>query len=218
MTSRSKYSLQRTMITYFLLIGFAALLVGLEFVAETGSGRLNDELSANLTAFAGGALSADEALAPIQHLRSKALLMVVIILFVIIIVLTMFIKHITEPLQHMIDVSRAISCGDLRRTIEVHSHNELSQLGDVINEMSSNLQEITLMSRNLCTAARAYLATASAVLEAGAPPAVLSGGVPAGDDEDPLRTTLAALGSEIDTLADMVAYFNFYTLDGTGDD
>jgi methyl-accepting chemotaxis protein len=217
MISHSKYSLQRTMIIYFLLIGFAALLVGLEFVAETGSGRLNDELSANLTAFAGGALSADEALAPIQHLRSKALLMVAIILFVIIIVLTMFIKHITEPLQHMIDVSRAISRGDLRRTIEVHSHNELSQLGDVINEMSSNLQEITLMSRNLCTAARGYLATASAVLEAEAP-VVSSGEVSVGRGDDSLRTALAALGNEIDTMADMVAYFNFYTLDGAGDD
>jgi methyl-accepting chemotaxis protein len=217
MISRSKYSLQRTMIIYFLLIGFAALLVGLEFVAETGSGRLNDKLSANLTAFAGGALSADEALVPIQHLRSKALLMVAIILFVIIIVLTMFIKHITEPLQHMIDVSRAISRGDLRRTIEVHSHNELSQLGDVINEMSSNLQEITLMSRNLCTAARGYLATASTVLEAGAPVG-LSRDVPAGEGKESLRIALAALGNEIDTMADMVAYFNFYTLDGAGDE
>jgi methyl-accepting chemotaxis protein len=217
MTSRSKYSLQRTMIIYFLLIGFAALLVGIEFVAETSSSHLNGELRANLSAFAGGSLSADETLSPIQHLRSKALLMVAIILFVIIIVLTMFIKHITEPLQHMIDVSRAISRGDLRRTIRVHSHNELSQLGDVINEMSSNLQEITLMSRNLCTAARGYLATASAALEAESS-AEFSGGLLARDSDTPLRTTLAALKNEIDTMADMVEYFNFYTLDGAGDD
>jgi methyl-accepting chemotaxis protein len=208
-TSGSKYSLQRTMIIYFLLIGFAALLVGLEFVAETGSGRLNDQLTTNLVAYAGGQLNADETLAPIQRLRSKALLMVAIILFVIIIVLTMFIKHITEPLQHMIGVSRAISRGDLSRTIRIDSHNELSQLGDVINEMSSNLQEITLMSRNLCTSVQSRLATATTELVT----APLSG-----DDGVRLQTCIEALKSEIDTMADMVEYFNFYTVDAGHDE
>ena len=203
-TSGSKYSLQRTMIIYFLLIGFAALLVGLEFVAETSSGRLNDQLNANLAAFAGGQLSAGDALAPIQRLRSKALLMVAIILFVIIIVLTMFIKHITEPLQHMIAVSRAISRGDLSRTIRIHSHNELSQLGDVINEMSSNLQEITLMSRNLCASAQSNLDAVTTEL----------GSACLGKDEgDRLHTCIEEIKSEIDTMADMVEYFNFYTVD-----
>lgn len=205
--SGSKYSLQRTMIIYFLLIGFAALLVGLEFVAETGSGRLNAQLNTNLTAFAGGQISADEALAPIQRLRSKALLMVAIILFVIIIVLTMFIKHITEPLQHMIDVSRAISRGDLSRTIRIHSHNELAQLGDVINEMSSNLQEITLMSRNLCTSVQSNLDTVTREL----PPPL------DGEEERPLVTSIEEIRSEIDTMADMVEYFNFYTVDSEHD-
>jgi methyl-accepting chemotaxis protein len=209
MTSGSKYSLQRTMIIYFLLIGFAALLVGLEFVAETGSGRVTVELAANLKAYAGGQLSAEAALSPIQHLRSKALLMVVIILFVIIIVLTMFIKHITEPLQHMIRVSRAISRGDLSHTIEIDSHNELSQLGDVINEMSSNLQEITLMSRNLCASVQGYLDTASGEL-ASAPFS--------GERGDRLMKCMAAVKGEIDTMADMVDYFNFYSVDGKPDD
>lgn len=192
------------MITYFLLIGFAALLVGLEFVAETGSGRLSGDLHANLAAYAGGQLSAEDALAPIQHLRSKALLMVAIILFVIIIVLTMFIKHITEPLQHMIGVSQAISRGDLRRTIQIHSHNELSQLGDVINEMSSNLQEITLMSRNLCASVQSHLDSASAEV---------SSAVSTGETHRRLQATFTALQSEIDTMAEMVEYFNFYTVD-----
>ena len=34
MTYSSSYSLQRTMIIYFLLIGFAALMVASEFVLE----------------------------------------------------------------------------------------------------------------------------------------------------------------------------------------
>jgi hypothetical protein len=46
--------------------------------------------------------------------------------------------------------SEKISSGDLRGSIRVHDGNELADLGNVINELSSNLQEILLASRSLC--------------------------------------------------------------------
>ena len=47
MNPPSGYSLQRTMIVYILLIGFAALLVASEFVLDTHSTALKQELSRN---------------------------------------------------------------------------------------------------------------------------------------------------------------------------
>ena len=61
----------------------------------------------------------------------------------------MLIKNITGPLQHMIDISREISNGDLTRTVNIDSGNELSQLGGVINEMSTNLEEVTMIAKNM---------------------------------------------------------------------
>ncbi len=48
MQTKAKHSLQRTMIIYFLLIGFASLLVGIEFIVDTHGHKLKDELILNL--------------------------------------------------------------------------------------------------------------------------------------------------------------------------
>ena len=109
MASKSHYSLQRTMIIYFLLIGFASMLVGIEFLAEFHGGSLGTEIWNRIDQGGASAANKEMVLAPIERLRSKAILMVAIIMLVMLIVLTMFIKNITEPLQHMIDKSQKIS-------------------------------------------------------------------------------------------------------------
>jgi HAMP domain-containing protein len=158
MKPKSKYSLQRTMVVYFLLIGFAALLVGVEFIAETQGDDMRRAFHARVADHAATPLEDDASLQPLTHLRNKAVLVIAIIMVVILIVMTMFMKHITEPLQHMIAASRKISGGDLSQTIRIEGNNELAELGGVINEMSSNLQEIIHMSRNACASGEAFLA------------------------------------------------------------
>ena len=159
MKAQPKYSLQRTMMVYFLLIGFAALLVGLEFIAETQGEGMRQAFLTRLSAPAADATPQEVLLQPLVHLRNKAILVIAIIMVVILIVMTMFMKHITEPLQHMITASRKISGGDLSQTIRIEGNNELAELGSVINEMSSNLQEIIHMSRHVCEAGEALLTT-----------------------------------------------------------
>ncbi len=164
MQTKAKHSLQRTMIIYFLLIGFASLLVGVEFIIDTHGHELKDELVLNYEKYSKKEIETDDIFIPIEKLRNKAILMIIIIMAVMIIVLTMFIKNITEPLQHMIEVSREISSGDLSQTIKIHSDNELSELGNVINEMSSNLQEIILVSKTMCSSGEKFYTQVSDIL------------------------------------------------------
>jgi len=197
------------MIIYFLLIGFASLLVGVEFIADTQSGVLKQTLLENFSRYAQQEIRADAVFAPIVKLRNKAILMVAIILVVMIIILTMFIKNITEPLQHMIEISRKISKGDLSQTISIHSQNELARLGNVINEMSSNLQEITLLSRNLCQSGQAFTTRATNLLNR--------------DDIDAghiaqLQEEVGMLAGEIEMLSEVIDYFNFYTVASSDDE
>jgi len=119
MNPPSGYSLQRTMIIYTLLIGFAALLVASEFVVDTHSTALKQELSRNYQRYASGELAEGQVYEPLVKIRNQAMMMVGVILMVVVIVLTMFIKTITEPLQYMVEVSKAISAGDLSRTTGV---------------------------------------------------------------------------------------------------
>jgi len=201
---KSKYNLQRTMIIYFLLIGFASLLVGIEFIADTHGSSLKQELLSNFEKYASHEISADELFNPIEKLRNKAILMIVIILFVMIIVLTMFIKNITEPLQHMIEISKEISKGDLSKTINIHSNNELAELGNVINEMSSNLQEITILSRNMCESGNNFVEKTAAVLEHKP----LNN-----EDIQTIGNEISHLKKELDMLTEVIEYFNFYTIE-----
>ena len=204
MSKRSRYSLQRTMIIYFLLIGFAAVMVGVEFLADFHRGALKTEIWDNIRQYGFDEQHQETIFAPIDRMRSKALLMVVIILLVSLIVLTMFIKYITEPLQHMIQLSRKISSGDLRQTIRIQSDNELAELGGVINEMASNLQEIILLSQGTCTNGRQLIRQASAHLDKG----------PLNEQQVcQLADTITRLGEELSLLEEMIAYFRFYTVD-----
>lgn len=197
------------MIVYFLLIGFASLLVGVEFILETRKSELKETLLSNFERYSKNEIAKDEVFAPIDKLRSKAVLMIVIILCVMIIVLTMFIKNITGPLQHIIEVAKNISGGDLSHTVTVHSRNELAELGKVINEMSSNLQEIILLSKQLCSSGNEFAEKTSFMLEQENPgPGEIA----------EVREEIVRLNEEIGMLSQVIEYFNFYTVEKSDDD
>ena len=203
MKTQSKYSLQRTMMVYFLLIGFAALLVGIEFIVETQGEELRQAFSAHPSSAAATATDAAVYREPLTHLRNKAMLVIAVILAVILIVMTMFMKHITEPLQHMIAAARKISGGDLSQTVRIEGNNELAELGGVINEMASNLQEVIHMSRNARASGETFLTAMSAALPESAPVA---------GDQDALQAEMARFRAELDVLQGALDCFNFYAI------
>jgi methyl-accepting chemotaxis protein len=204
MVAKSRYSLQRTMIIYFLLIGFASMLVGIEFWADFSGGALKSDIWEHLDQYEHHQITREQVLAPIDRLRSKAILMVAIVMVVMLIVLTMFIKNITEPLQHMIQLSRKISAGDLSQTVRVDANNELADLAHVINEMASNLQEIMLLSQRICANGRMHVDNALGQLE--------HTGLD-GQTADQLHKAIGSLGDELSTMSEMIAYFSFYSFE-----
>jgi HAMP domain-containing protein len=191
------------MMVYFLLIGFAALLVGIEFIVETHGDGIRQAFLAQVADQAPMALDHDAYLQPLTHLRNKAVLVIAIIMVVILIVMTMFMKHITEPLQHMITTSRKISAGDLSQTIRIDGNNELAELGGVINEMSSNLQEIIHMSRNTCASGETFLAAMTGVLDQ---PGRIA------DDLPRLQQEMDGFRSELGMLGEALDCFKFYAI------
>ncbi len=199
MIKKSRYTLQRTMIIYFLLIASASCMVGIEFLIDFNTGYIKTEISEN----AGRNLQDQQTLfAYFDRMRKKALVMIAIIMVVTLIVLTMFIKNISEPLQHMIDYAHKISSGDLSRTIHIQSGNELSELGNTINSMSSNLQEILLLSRGLCVNGQHLVDEAIEQLQQK----------PINDhDIAHIRDIIERLSGEFASMKQIIVYFNFYT-------
>jgi methyl-accepting chemotaxis protein len=153
------------MIIYFLLIGFASSLIGAEFIHDVHRKELRYELMQNFSRLSNNQIKPDEAFKPIQNIMDKAILMVILLLVVVVILLTMFIKNITEPLQHMIEVSKLIGTGDLSQTVTINTKNELAEMGNTVNELTSNLQEIILLSKGMCATANQFVEKVSTALE-----------------------------------------------------
>jgi len=204
MNSRSGYSLQRTMIIYMLLIGFAALLVASEFVADTHSTELKQELTRNFQQYVDGEMAHEQVYDPLVRIRNKAMMMVGVILAVVVIVLTMFIKTITEPLQHMVEVSKAISAGDLSRTTGVETRNELSQLSAGIDDMSTNLQEIIMLSRSVCASAGRVTSNAMELIAKKRMTHL---------ESEAMQKQLVRLESELAMLGQVIDFFKLYSVD-----
>lgn len=204
MTGSGSYSLQRTMIIYILLIGCAALLVASEFVWDTHSITFKRELSQNIERYKNGELDEDQIYLPLVKIRNKAMMMVGVILAVVVIVLTMFIKNITEPLQHMIEVSKAISAGDLRQTTGIKTRSELSQLSAAIDDMSTNLQEIIMLARSVCDSANEVVGNTKQLIKKEA----ISTG-----SSKVITQQLSCLESELAMLGQVIDFFKLYSLD-----
>ena len=79
------------------------------------------------------------------QLRNKILFMFVILTIVVAIVLMMFMKNITMPLQKMVDIARQLNEGDLTQVVKIESQDEFAQLGKAINDLTSNLQEVSCL-------------------------------------------------------------------------
>jgi methyl-accepting chemotaxis protein len=199
-------TLQRTMIVYFLLIGFASCLVGTEFVLDVHKKELRTQLIQNFEQLTHDSMPFDEAFQPLLSIRNKAILMVVVILVVVVIVLSMFIKNVTEPLQHMIEVSKEISQGDLSRTVKIHAQNELSELGSTVNELTSNLQELILLSEDLSHSSRRFMGSVEEIVEREV----------AGDGSvENVRKEMGALSSKISLLEQILYDFKLYGIERT---
>jgi len=152
---KKRSSLERKMLSYFGLIAFASLLITFEFVWAIREATPRPEMVTQ----AGS--SPSDTIDAVRHrmesLRNKAFVMGVVQALVTLIVLIMFIRRITGPLQKMVEHSRVISEGDLSQTIKIHRRDEIGLLGETINGLTSNIQEIVALGLSTESSVRPQL-------------------------------------------------------------
>ena len=140
--------LELRMLNYFMLIAFAAILIGIEFYFELSASHGKEICTVH---------SSQEHMQndfnPLDSLRTKIMVMFALLSVVIAIVLIMFMKEITLPLCNMVEVAKHINEGDLSQTIKIDSNDEISEVGTAINELASNLQEVATFTSLTATEA-----------------------------------------------------------------
>jgi len=156
-TMKKQSTLERQMFTYFGLIAAASLLIMGEFVWAIQTSMTKARAIAQTSTLLDFSVY-DAILLELVGLRNKAFLMCIVQAVVTLTVLIMFLRRITGPLQKLIEHSRMISEGDLTRTIEVIRKDEIGLLGDTINELTVNIQEIVAYGLSLEVSLRSLLA------------------------------------------------------------
>ncbi|MGB6063807.1 MAG: HAMP domain-containing protein [Desulfomonilaceae bacterium] len=151
---KKESSLERKMLSYFGLIAAASLLITVEFVWAIRAAT--PLVAAGKSAFS-ATVALQAARRSMESLQNKALLMFVVQAVVTLIVLIMFMRRITSPLQEMVEEAKNISEGDLSRTIPVHSQDEIGLIGETINSLTSNIQEIVSLGLSTEAAMRTPL-------------------------------------------------------------
>jgi methyl-accepting chemotaxis protein len=141
---KQRSTLERQMLSYFGLIAAASLLITVEFIWAIQAIVPKAVMLIDSRTSAGH--NGDVLLHALTTLRNQALIMFVVQAVVTLIVLIMLIRRITGPLQQMVEHSRIISEGDLSKTIEVRRQDEIGLLGETINGLTSNIQEIVALS------------------------------------------------------------------------
>ena len=150
--------LELCLLNYFLLIAIAAMMIGVEFYFEMSKPGLKQEICTSPTAITeiiDAEIIASKIVTPevtntklaepspaLSNLRNKIAIMFGVLTFVVSIVMMMFVKNITRPLQRTLETAKLINDGDLSQVIKIENHDEVGQLGIVINELTSNFQEI----------------------------------------------------------------------------
>jgi methyl-accepting chemotaxis protein len=160
--------LELKMMNYFLLIAIAAILIGFEFYLQLSDLDYLKSLYADYVASSDKHSISDfpEAIA---NLRDKIVIMFVMLSGVAAIVMLMFIKNITLPLGKMITISKAINQGDLSHYIEIEQKDEIGELGQAINELTSNFQELASLTMATCEELEESLNIASEKLNSDTP-------------------------------------------------
>jgi len=159
--------LELRLLNYFLLIAIAAMMIGVEFYFEMSRTEIKQEICLAPETLDPGLNNnteipiTDTGSPALTTLRNKIVVMFGVLTLVVAIVMMMFVKNITNPLLRMLDVARKISDGDLSKVITIESDDEIGQIGTVINDLTSNFQEIATSTSSMINAIESKLDTLS---------------------------------------------------------
>ncbi len=146
MKIEKRKSLLRRMLFYFLLISIAVLFISSEMIYQLNKSSFKNMYVEVLKNYKANKITLKEAFKPIYFILRKMIAGLVILVVLVSIVLYMFVKDIALPIQYIVETAKKISAGDLSQTVRVKGEDELTMLGDIINELTSNLQELIMLS------------------------------------------------------------------------
>lgn len=142
------YNLRKKLLIHLFSIILVMVAMGIYSIYAVGSGEIADEISGEIAGLLPeshnsgfDARIVEDALARAQF--RMAVFMAVCLLGVFG-VLMLFIRNIVGPLNGIVEATKKMADGDLRETVPVQTEDEIGEIGNMINDLLANFQEILL--------------------------------------------------------------------------
>ena len=140
--SKKSSSLRKQMIFYFLLIAIANIFVAGQFIWEIHSKSYRAQVIQDVNEIKSGQKPVEHIYTTLDKISRKFVIMTFILIVFSAVVLFLFVVQIATPIQYMINQASKMSEGDLSIRIEIKSNDEIAVLGNLINDLSINFQEV----------------------------------------------------------------------------
>jgi methyl-accepting chemotaxis protein len=146
--------LKKKLLIYFILIAIVSISVSAEIILEVSSLRFKNSISSNFIHQVENNLGkksvdklmkeidAEAVFVPINNLRNRMILFLLVVSASIIGAFYMFTKDIISPMDGIVEATKKIAKGDLTVSVPVMSEDEIGQIAGLINDMNLNLQDM----------------------------------------------------------------------------
>ncbi len=142
MNSTAKTTIRKRMIFYFLLIALANIFVAGEIIYEIRSDEYRTEVLNSMYNIADNYEKPEIVFDILDDLIKKFAVMIAILIVVSAVILFLFVVQIASPMQYMITKARIMADGDLSQKVTINTNDELADMGNLVNDLSTNLQEV----------------------------------------------------------------------------
>ena len=132
---------------YFIPAIFIILLLGVELIYEVGSDGLYKKIIESIySQFPDHANNSDmsEVRNILESLHIRVIMVVSILFLCFAVSAIMFYRNFVKPVDKMARGVRRMAGGHLNELIQVSSDNEIGKIGELINDLAINMQEILL--------------------------------------------------------------------------
>ena len=136
-----------------------------------------------------------------QHIRYRIIGAMFAAMSLLMAIPFLFIRNIVEPLEHVLMAVRKITEGNLDTTVPIRNSDEIGKIGEQINALSVNIQEILLHVWNHSRDAAVFLERIEQYIRS-------AGGNPPSDTEQ----DIALIRNSMEEMQNMVKTFEYYDI------
>jgi len=197
-------NLRKRLLIYFILVIFVSFSVGIELIHEVGEKQLRDKIQNSITSQISDTVKSNLDMSGVDHILSrlqKRMMVIMLIVFICVVAtMLVFIRNIVEPLDEMGRATKKMAKGHLEEMVPIRTKDEIGQIGELINDLAINLQEILLRVWNHTGQDIVLLDRIAQIISSDK-----GNGVP-----EEIKNSLRFVRDDIIDLQDMVKTFDFY--------